>query len=128
MHGAQTWRCKANVFKVRVSSPTCSAKPSAFYGKTDFYLKNKPESLGERGAVSAPARRWSGRAGRFRSETQVSGKLARIWSGSDDVLRRGAWRAAGFEGRGQRGGTSSRARSTATHGDSSFLNLTLNRK
>lgn len=91
MHGAQTWRRKANVFKVRVPSPTCSEKPSAFYGKTDFYLKNKPESLGERGAVSAPARRWSGRAGRFRSETQVSGKLARIWSGSDDVL----WRAPG---------------------------------
>lgn len=83
-------RLQMNILNARVPSSTRSTKPFAFYEKTDFYLKNKLELLGEGGgAVFDPVWRWRGRTRRFPREIQVSGKRARISHGSRDILWHG---------------------------------------
>lgn len=55
---SETWRLQVKVLKAQVHSSTQSTKPLAFEGKTDFYLKNKLEFLGEkRRAVWDPTQR-----------------------------------------------------------------------
>lgn len=57
---AQSCRLQVRVFKAQVHSSTHSTKPLAFYGKTDFYLKNKLALPGEKErAFCDPIQRWA---------------------------------------------------------------------